>query len=486
MTTAHASSLGETLSKSVRPLAQPIVHRYRLWQNDIRYDNQVRIPVDGQLPLQASLYLPDQTNQNDAPLATILVMLPYGRHQYGAALRAGVQFGAAGFAVLTLDLRGYESDSMAYAQTRSVPWAGVTQDASAVLDWIVQQPWSNGRVGTFGCSALGETQFALAKANHPANRAMHRTTALFALTILFASSNPAVADDSDDDKLRIICFGAHPDDAEYKTGGTAALWAAQGHHVKLVSVTNGDIGHWQMAGGPLAKRRTTESTLVAERLGVTAEILDIHDGELLPTLENRRIITRLIRDWNADIVIAHRPWDYHPDHRYVGVLVQDAAFMVTVPFFCPDSPHLTKNPVFLYSSDRFKKPYPFEADIAVSIDSVFDKKIDALMALESQIFEGGANGNEEKMAEIPPASQPEARREFLKQRWIAYAGGQADDYRSALVKWYGDEQAKDVKFAEAWEICEYGRQPSEAEIRELFPFFPAAQSSDADAGNNPQ
>jgi len=170
--TAHASSVSETISQWVRPLAQPIVHRYRLWQHDIRYDDQVRIPVDGRSPLQASLYLPDRTSQSNAPLATILVMLPYGRHQYGEALRAGVKFGAAGFAVLTLDLRGYESDSMANAQTRSVPWAGVTLDASAVLDWIVQQPWSNGRVGTFGCSALGETQFALAKANHPAHRAM--------------------------------------------------------------------------------------------------------------------------------------------------------------------------------------------------------------------------------------------------------------------------------------------------------------------------
>lgn len=281
----------------------------------------------------------------------------------------------------------------------------------------------------------------------------------------------------DDGKLRIICFGAHPDDAEYKSGGTAALWAAQGHHVKLVSVTNGDIGHWQMAGGPLAQRRTAESALVAERLGATSQVLDIHDGELLPTLENRRIITRLIRDWQADIVVSHRPWDYHPDHRYVGVLVQDAAFMVTVPFFCPDTPHLTKNPVFLYSSDRFKKPYPFEPDIAVAIDDVFEKKVDALMALESQIFEGGANGDEEKVAEIPPASQPQARREYLRQRWISYSSRETDRARPALIRWYGEERGNQVQYAEAWEICEYGRQPTEAEIRELFPFFGNADNT---------
>ena len=275
----------------------------------------------------------------------------------------------------------------------------------------------------------------------------------------------------DDGKLRIICFGAHPDDAEYKSGGSAALWAKRGHHVKLVSVTNGDIGHWSMAGGPLAQRRTAESGLVAERLGVTSQVLDIHDGELMPTLENRKTITRLIRDWNADIVIAHRPWDYHPDHRYVGVLVQDAAFMVTVPFFCPDTPPLTKNPVFLYSSDRFQKPYPFDADIAVAIDDVFEQKVDALLALESQTFEGGALGNADRAAKAPPASQPELRRAWLSERWQRRAGGEADRFRDALIRWYGEERGKDVKYAEAFEICEYGRQPNDREIRELFPFL---------------
>ncbi len=283
----------------------------------------------------------------------------------------------------------------------------------------------------------------------------------------------ADAQEAEDGKLRIICFGAHPDDAEYKSGGTAALWAQQGHHVKLVSVTNGDIGHWAMAGGPLAQRRTTESAEVARKLGVTSQVLDIHDGELLPTLENRQTITRLIREWKADIVIAHRPWDYHPDHRYVGILVQDAAFMVMVPFFCPDTPPLKKNPVFLYSSDNFKKPYPFQADIAVGLDDVFEKKVDALLALESQTFEGGALGSAEFAASTPPASQPELRRAWLRERWDRRQSGEANRHRAALVRWYGEEEGPKIKYAEAFEICEYGRQPSEAEIRRLFPFFPA-------------
>ena len=171
----------------------------------------------------------------------------------------------------------------------------------------------------------------------------------------------------DDGKLRIICFGAHPDDCELQAGGVASLWAAKGHHVKFVSVTNGDIGHWREAGGPLARRRKAEVEEAARILGITTEVLDIHDGELLPTLENRRTITRLIREWKADIVMSHRPNDYHPDHRYTGILVQDAAYMVAGPFFCPGYNASQKRiPLSSSTRTRSRKPNPFQPDVVVS------------------------------------------------------------------------------------------------------------------------
>ena len=289
------------------------------------------------------------------------------------------------------------------------------------------------------------------------------------LTASFASA-AELQPPPDDGKLKIVVFGAHPDDAEYKAGGTAAKWAKAGHHVLLCSVTNGDIGHWQMAGGPLAQRRTAESAAVAKKLGVTSLVLDIHDGELVPSLENRRLITRIIRQWKADIVISHRPWDYHPDHRYVGVLVQDAAYMVTVPFICPDTPHLTKNPVFLFSSDGFQKPYPFQPEIAVAIDDVFDQKLDAIHELASQHYEGGANGSEEHVRSVPPASDDAGRRAWLKEKWEPRQANEATRARAALAQWYGEEKGKAIKYAEAFEICEYGRRPAPEEIKKLFPF----------------
>ncbi|WP_425619433.1 PIG-L deacetylase family protein [Anatilimnocola sp. NA78] len=274
-----------------------------------------------------------------------------------------------------------------------------------------------------------------------------------------------------DGKLRIIVFGAHPDDAEFKAGGTGALWAKQGHHVKLVSVTNGDIGHWQMAGGPLAQRRTAEAKACSAKLGTTSQVLDIHDGELLPTLEHRQTLTRLIREWQADIVIAHRPWDYHPDHRYVGVLVQDAAFMVTVPFFCPDVPPLKTNPVFLYSSDGFQKPYAFRPDVVVALDEVFQQKIDAIHELTSQVYEGGASGSEEFVRTVPPARDEAGRKAWLRGKWEDRQGREAERNRDLLVKLYGEEKGKKVRFAESFELCEYGRRPSVEELKKLFPFF---------------
>src|SRR6516162_5961870 len=123
-----------------------------------------------------------------------------------------------------------------------------------------------------------------------------KTSILLASIVATLSGTVDAPEPAADGKLRIICFGAHPDDCEIQVGGTAALWAAQGHHVKFVSVTNGDIGHWREAGGPLARRRTAEVERVARLLGITTQVLDIHDGELLPTLDNRRTLTRLIRE----------------------------------------------------------------------------------------------------------------------------------------------------------------------------------------------
>jgi N-acetylglucosamine malate deacetylase 1 len=303
---------------------------------------------------------------------------------------------------------------------------------------------------------------------------------LLVLGVLFAAAGlrPALAAPPDaagaplGAGLRIIVFGAHPDDPEIDAGGVAAKWSALGHKVKLVALTNGDIGHWGTAGGPLALRRTAESHAAGAILGIESQVLDNHDGELMVTLENRRTIARLIREWNADVVISHRPNDYHPDHRYTGVLVMDAAYMVTVPFFTPDTPPLAKNPVFLFSEDHFAKPNPFTGDVVVAIDDVLDKKMAVVDAMESQFYEGGCCDKPEGGLPQDPAGR-EARRKEVHDFFRKQFAATAERFRAKLVERYGAERGAQVRHAEAFEICEYGRRPSEQEIRSLFPFFPS-------------
>ena len=267
-------------------------------------------------------------------------------------------------------------------------------------------------------------------------------------------------------QLRIIAFGAHPDDCDSKAGGLAAKYAAAGHLVKFVAVTNGDAGHYEQGGGALAQRRRAEAREAGRRIGIEYEVLDNHDGELLPTLEVRRQIIRKIREWQADIVLAPRPNDYHPDHRYTGVLVQDASFMVTVPNIVTDTPALRKNPVFLYYSDRFARPQPFRPDIVVAIDDVFEKKIAMLDAHVSQMYEW-LPWLDGKLDQVP--KDPAARKKWLAEQRPSRV---LPEWKAAVEKWYGG-QAASVERTEAFEITEYGRQPDDAEIRKLFPFFPA-------------
>jgi LmbE family N-acetylglucosaminyl deacetylase len=267
------------------------------------------------------------------------------------------------------------------------------------------------------------------------------------------------------EKVRVIAFGAHPDDCDIGSSGLAAILAKAGHAVKFVSVTNGDAGHQTLGGGALAKRRYAETQEVAKRLGITYDVLSNHDGELLPTLEVRLQVIRKIREWNADIVIAPRPNDYHPDHRYTGVLVQDAAYMVVVPNVLPDSPPLRKNPVFLYYQDRFKKPAPFRPDIVVDITGVYSQKVQALDAHESQVYEWlpWVDG---KLDEVPKGK---AERLVWLAKWRSKTV--TDEIRASLTKWYGPARAAKVEQYEAFEICEYGKQPTEADLRRMFPFL---------------
>ncbi len=268
--------------------------------------------------------------------------------------------------------------------------------------------------------------------------------------------------------LNIIAFGAHPDDAELKAAGVAALWAANGHKVKFVAMTNGDIGHFSQAGGPLAQRRYKEVQECARILGITTDVMDIHDGELVPDLQTRKQVARKIRDWQADIVMGHRPYDYHPDHRYVGVLLNDAAVVVAAPFFVPDTPPTQGNPIFLQYSDGFEDPLPFVPDIVVDIGASAEKKWQCVSAMPSQFADKDSWGA--RYGRNVPEGDAERAAHILnnhKRRVAAVA----DQYRDKLIELYGQERGSKVQYAEAFKFNQYGRQVPIEQLKAMFPTF---------------
>jgi len=280
---------------------------------------------------------------------------------------------------------------------------------------------------------------------------------LLVAAFLFAQERP----------LNVMVIGAHPDDPDGDFGGTAILLAEMGHNVKFVSLTNGDAGHQSRGGGDLARVRIAEAQEAGKRFGVEYEVLDNHDGELMPTLENRKKVIRQIREWNADVVLTHRPNDYHPDHRYTSILVQDAAYMVIVPNVVPEVAPLKKNPIFLYVQDSFQKPTPFEPQIAIDISKVYEQKIYGMAAHTSQFFEW-LPWTSGRLGQVP-----EGEKERLEWLGARRYNVPTPEIRECLELWYGDK-AKEITHAEAFEICEYGRRPDKEEILKLFPMLPGS------------
>jgi len=287
---------------------------------------------------------------------------------------------------------------------------------------------------------------------------------LFIIGIIFFSGTLSAQNPKE---LHVLIIGAHPDDAE-KSCGTAALFVAAGHRVKLISVTNGDAGHQTMGSGELARRRQEEARKSGEILGIEYQVLNNHDGELLPTLENRRKIISLIREFHSDIVITHRLNDYHPDHRNTAQLVLDAAYMVTVPNVSPETPILKKNPVFLYMSDNFSKPTLFTPDVVVGIDETIEKKIDMYDCHVSQVYEW-LPWNAGRIDAVPTGKAE--RREWLAAGKRREGERIANKYRSKLIELYGNEKGSKIKYAEAFEDSEYGTRLTKENIPVLFPFF---------------
>jgi N-acetylglucosamine malate deacetylase 1 len=285
---------------------------------------------------------------------------------------------------------------------------------------------------------------------------------LLLLTVMPFSGN---AQGAQERKLRVVIFGAHPDDPD-KAGGTAYKWALAGYDVLMVSVTNGDAGHQTIKSGKLAKMRREEARKAGDVIGVKYITLNNHDGQLMPTYKNRLEIIRIIREQKADIVISPRPYDYHPDHRYTGVLVMDAAYMVTVPTVLPKIPIVEKNPLFLWMSDGFVHPEPFKADVCIDIDDVIEKKMDMYHQHKTQMYEW-LPYNRGILSQVP-ASDGDRRVWLGETRKKAF---DATPYRDKLTELYGPVKGAEIRYCEAFQDSGYGTKLTKENIESYFPFL---------------
>jgi LmbE family N-acetylglucosaminyl deacetylase len=256
-------------------------------------------------------------------------------------------------------------------------------------------------------------------------------------------------------KIRVLVFGAHPDDAEFGAGGLLALHADAGNTIRIVSVTDGSAGHQTLGRAALAARRKVEAQRAAALLGAEVDVWDTPDGELMPTLALRRRVIDEIRKFRPDLVLTHRIHDYHPDHRATAELVRDACYMVRVPTIVPHVPALTADPVVAAMVDYFMRPQPFQADVVVDISGVFDRVVRLLDCHESQLYEWLPH-IEQIPEPVPPAADVDERIAWLTR----FARRRP---RSVAKRW-----APNTEYAEVYEISEYGRRPTDAERSALF------------------
>jgi LmbE family N-acetylglucosaminyl deacetylase len=261
-----------------------------------------------------------------------------------------------------------------------------------------------------------------------------------------------------------------------KTAGLAALWTGHGGVARFVSMTDGSAGHQELAGAKLVHRQHAEAQAGAAAVGADWVAFDNQDGTLMPTLENRYRVIRAVREFQPHVIACPRTNDYHPDHRYTGVTVQDACYMIMVPNIVPNVPVPDREPVVIFMSDPFTKPVPFQPDLVFDLGPVIDKKLDSIMAHTSQLIEWlpwierttPDLHRRQSYDEIP--TEEGARHDYIRARQAEASAAEADRFRGALVAKYGEARGHSTRYAEGYEVSEYGAPLTEGMSASLFPF----------------
>ena len=269
-----------------------------------------------------------------------------------------------------------------------------------------------------------------------------------------------------DKRLKLLILGAHPDDGEYHAGGLASIYRELGHEVRIVSLTNGQSGHHERPPKLLAEMRRAEAAAAGQVIGAEYVTWDIPDGELVADLATRQRVIREIRIFGPDLLLTHRPYDYHPDHRAAGQLIQDATYLVTVPNVLRDTPALYRDPVVAYMPDLFTTPCPMVPDVMLDVTERADTIVAMLACQRSQVFEWLPY--EEGILDQVPEDEDEKLvwlRNWVRRHMLP----RAERFRKDLVAAYGPKRGNEIEFCEVYEISQYAAAPDLARRQQLFP-----------------
>ena len=266
--------------------------------------------------------------------------------------------------------------------------------------------------------------------------------------------------------IRVMVIGAHPDDADNTGGGLTVKPIANGHKAKSAPSTDGRTGHPPPPPDETAKKRRAETIEAAKRFGLDGyDIYGYPDCGLIPSYEARCLVAKKIREYEPDFVVTHRTCDYHADHRATGQLVMDAGYLLGVPHWCEEAKAQRLRPVIFYMSDPFTYPRELRPDVMVDADPYLDKWCEGLDAQVSQFYEWlpWDRGREEDVVALGDRSDIAKRNAFLV-RWTA--GRKRADARRYADEWRSQHPGAQVpKHIEVYEVSEYGRAPTESDLR---------------------
>lgn len=149
--------------------------------------------------------------------------------------------------------------------------------------------------------------------------------------------------------MRVMAFGAHPDDIEFLCAGTLAKYSQAGHDVAIAISTNGNVGSPTHSKSEIAAIREKEARAAAALIGAEFFWLNYNDEFLFNSEEVRLHFIEIVRKFRPDIIICpDKDADYHPDHTTTGQVIWDTHVMYTVPNIKTDSPPCEKIPEIVF------------------------------------------------------------------------------------------------------------------------------------------